>query len=72
MKKIILPCLALIMAAGAAVASSTALPPEAAGASFMQKLRHICGVRFCGWHGHHHCHDWCDRRGRHWHCTGHE
>ncbi|WP_157211189.1 hypothetical protein [Verrucomicrobium spinosum] len=71
MKMLFVPLAVLVFACGATMAAST-VSPNMPGDTFMQKLRHVCGVRFCGCHHHHHCHDWCDHRGRHWHCPGHD
>lgn len=41
------------------------------GNATAQPMGHVCGVRFCGDHCHHHRHVWCDGR-RHWLCYGHD
>ncbi|WP_138086736.1 hypothetical protein [Phragmitibacter flavus] len=71
MKKLLLLS-ALMLSLGGAAWAASSVPVDSKGSSLIQKLGHICGERFCGSHRHHHCHTWCDRRGHHWHCPGHD
>lgn len=84
MNKLVVIAAALLLTAGGTLWAAVSLPSvqkdketritsEAPAAETMRRGRgrHVCGTRFCGWHGHHHGHVWCDGRD-HWYCHGHD